>query len=312
MMEYADSTVSEAVFFGGAEGLSVTFEQVYKEHFAFVWRSLRRLGVREEDANDAAQEVFIVVHRKLGEFSGRSKLTTWLYGICFRVASERRRARRPITLGEHDAISLLGRHPDPDCPRNETRGSRFSSGSWTDAPRAAGGVLPFRARRDDRRSDRRARRDPTGDGVFTPSTRAGGFRRCSCRASRSRVGPGEDSMSEDPVRLISDPNCPDERQSLLRFGVQMDPPKDAEAEVWRSLAGELGGPGRGSALPGSGLAAKYISMVGVLMLSAAGGGAILWANHHQDRSVTSAIPSAASETAAPVEAHRSCRRRPNG
>ena len=70
----------------------MTFEEAYRAHFAFVWRSLRRLGIREEDAADAAQEVFIVVHRKLPEFAGRSKLTTWLYGVCFRVASERRRA----------------------------------------------------------------------------------------------------------------------------------------------------------------------------------------------------------------------------
>ena len=71
----------------------MTFEEAYRAHFAFVWRSLRRLGIREEDAADTAQEVFIVVHRKLPEFAGHSKLTTWLYGICFRVASERRRAR---------------------------------------------------------------------------------------------------------------------------------------------------------------------------------------------------------------------------
>jgi len=55
---------------------AVTFEEVYRAHVAFVWRSLRRLGIREEDAADAAQEVFIVVHRKLPEFAGRSKLTT--------------------------------------------------------------------------------------------------------------------------------------------------------------------------------------------------------------------------------------------
>src|ERR1043165_2409120 len=75
----------------GARAIAMTFEEVYRAHFAFVWRSLRRLGIREEDAADTAQEVFIVVHRKLPEFAGRSKLTTWLYGVCFRVASERRR-----------------------------------------------------------------------------------------------------------------------------------------------------------------------------------------------------------------------------
>lgn len=68
-----------------------TFEEVYQEHFRFVWRSLRRLGVPESDASDAAQDVFLVVHRRLSDFEGRSRMTTWLYGICYRVARDRRR-----------------------------------------------------------------------------------------------------------------------------------------------------------------------------------------------------------------------------
>src|SRR5689334_15233045 len=69
----------------------LTFKEVYEEQFRFVWRSLRRLGVRESDVADAAQDVFLVVHRRLGEFEGRSKVSTWLYGICYRVARDRRR-----------------------------------------------------------------------------------------------------------------------------------------------------------------------------------------------------------------------------
>jgi RNA polymerase sigma-70 factor (ECF subfamily) len=67
------------------------FEAAYREHFAFAWRSLRRLGVPERDLADAAQEVFIVVHKKLAEFDARSRLSTWVYAICLRIASDRRR-----------------------------------------------------------------------------------------------------------------------------------------------------------------------------------------------------------------------------
>src|SRR5580704_9404019 len=69
----------------------VSFKEVYDEHFRFVWRSLRRLGVPESDVADAVQDVFLVVHRRLCEFEGRSKVSTWLYGICYRVARDRRR-----------------------------------------------------------------------------------------------------------------------------------------------------------------------------------------------------------------------------
>lgn len=69
-----------------------TFEAVYREHFAFAWRSLRRLGVPERDLGDATQDVFVVVYRKLGEFDFQRPITTWIYAICLRVASDRRRS----------------------------------------------------------------------------------------------------------------------------------------------------------------------------------------------------------------------------
>jgi RNA polymerase sigma-70 factor (ECF subfamily) len=67
------------------------FETVYEEHFAFVWRTVRRLGVPERSVDDAVQDVFVVVHRRLAGFEGRSSLRTWLYGIARRVAHDHRR-----------------------------------------------------------------------------------------------------------------------------------------------------------------------------------------------------------------------------
>jgi RNA polymerase sigma-70 factor (ECF subfamily) len=65
--------------------------RVYDAHFACVWRTLRRLGVPDCCLDDAAQDVFIVVHRRLGEFEGRSTLKSWLFGIARRVAHDHRR-----------------------------------------------------------------------------------------------------------------------------------------------------------------------------------------------------------------------------
>ena len=68
------------------------FDAVYEEHFPFVWRSLRRLGVDGHSMDDATQDVFLVVHRRLGDFEGRSTVRTWLFGIARRIARDRRRA----------------------------------------------------------------------------------------------------------------------------------------------------------------------------------------------------------------------------
>jgi RNA polymerase sigma-70 factor, ECF subfamily len=64
---------------------------IYRDNAEFVWRSLQHLGVRDAELEDALQEVFVVVHRKLRGFDGRSRLTTWLFGICLRVAARLRR-----------------------------------------------------------------------------------------------------------------------------------------------------------------------------------------------------------------------------
>jgi RNA polymerase sigma-70 factor, ECF subfamily len=69
----------------------MTVEQIYGQHAAFAWRTLRRLGVPEDDVADAMQDVFLTVHRNLEKFEGRSSVSTWLFTICRSVARDRRR-----------------------------------------------------------------------------------------------------------------------------------------------------------------------------------------------------------------------------
>jgi RNA polymerase sigma-70 factor (ECF subfamily) len=73
---------------------ALDFEDVYRAQFSFVWRSAKRLGLRDASLDDAVQEVFVVVHRRLAEFEGRSSLRTWLFGITLRVVRDHRRADR--------------------------------------------------------------------------------------------------------------------------------------------------------------------------------------------------------------------------
>jgi RNA polymerase sigma-70 factor (ECF subfamily) len=94
-------------------------ETIYREHFQFVWRSLRRLGVPEADLQDAVHDVFLVVQRKIDGFEGRSSLTTWLYGICMRAASDLRRAsRRKREVFGNDADPVA---PDDTASTSEQR-----------------------------------------------------------------------------------------------------------------------------------------------------------------------------------------------
>jgi len=110
----------------GRTGLSV--RAVFDEHSRYVWRALRHLGIAEADVEDLCQEVFVVVHRKLGEFEGRSELRTWLYGICLRVAADHRRRAHV----RHERA-----HPDP------TEGIAASPGLRPDARSEARSTLHF-------------------------------------------------------------------------------------------------------------------------------------------------------------------------
>ena len=89
---FEGATESRAPTAGRTEELR--FEAIWERHFDFVWRSARRLGVRDASLDDVVQDVFLVVHRRLAEFEGRSTVRTWLFGIVLRVVRDHRRTAR--------------------------------------------------------------------------------------------------------------------------------------------------------------------------------------------------------------------------
>jgi RNA polymerase sigma-70 factor (ECF subfamily) len=68
-------------------------------HFAWLWRLLRRLGVHPSDVEDAAQQVFLVVSRRL-EAIERGSEQSFLFGVAIRVSIEFRRVRRDVPTPE--------------------------------------------------------------------------------------------------------------------------------------------------------------------------------------------------------------------
>ncbi len=84
----------------GARVALPSFEELYDQHFAFLWRSARRLGVNEGALDDVLQETFVIVHRRLPDFEGRSSLRTWIFGILLRVVRDHRRSLRRKSPGE--------------------------------------------------------------------------------------------------------------------------------------------------------------------------------------------------------------------
>ncbi len=108
----------------GVASSAPNFRAVYDEYFDFVWRSLRRLGVREADAMDATQSVFLAIHLRLASFEGRSQLRSWIFGICMRVASDHRRSapvRREVITDHIDLNREATAHDASPLVRAESR-----------------------------------------------------------------------------------------------------------------------------------------------------------------------------------------------
>lgn len=102
----APSVVYPGEVLAGVMPRPLALDAVYREHFKPVWRLLRRLGVAASQLDDAAQDVFLIVHRKLASFDSRAPLRSWVFAIAVRVASDyRRRAARGRTEPLDDAIA---------------------------------------------------------------------------------------------------------------------------------------------------------------------------------------------------------------
>ncbi len=91
-----------------------------------MWKSLFRMGVPEADLPDALQEALLVVHRRLDSFQDQCLLTTWLFGICLRVAAtvrrtHRRRREQALDLHEQSAALTDSRHPEQNALLGDAR-----------------------------------------------------------------------------------------------------------------------------------------------------------------------------------------------
>ena len=104
--------------------MSVSFDDMYREQFDFVWRSVRRLGIDEANAEDVAQEVFVTVHKKLAQYDPDASAKAWVFGIVRRVVANARRAQaRRRVQAAADALDAAdpdsGRQPQALAERHE-------------------------------------------------------------------------------------------------------------------------------------------------------------------------------------------------
>jgi RNA polymerase sigma-70 factor (ECF subfamily) len=85
--------------------LSDEFKNLFDAEFAYVCRSLQRLGVRHGDVLDVAQELFVTVHERFVAFDRTRPARPWLFSFSLKFASNYRRLARNKAV-EIDTDSL--------------------------------------------------------------------------------------------------------------------------------------------------------------------------------------------------------------
>lgn len=88
----------------------VCLDDLYRDELAFVWRTVRYLGIADADAEDVVHEVFLVVGRRLADFDGMHSMRSWLAGITRNVVQHQHRSRFRAER-KHAALEAVARVP---------------------------------------------------------------------------------------------------------------------------------------------------------------------------------------------------------
>jgi RNA polymerase sigma-70 factor (ECF subfamily) len=113
-------SISDEVLVGRIRGGDLRlFEEVMRRHNQRLYRVARAIVQDEDEAEDVMQQAYIQAYLHLDQFSGRSRLSTWLTRIAIHEALGRRRKRRddqwPAGRDEDRMTGATTRdNPDPE------------------------------------------------------------------------------------------------------------------------------------------------------------------------------------------------------
>jgi RNA polymerase sigma-70 factor, ECF subfamily len=93
-------------------GDSGAFEDLYRQHAPRIYGLACRMTGSTSEGEDLLQEVFLLVHRKLGSFKGESSLGTWIYRLatncCLDFLRSRQHRQQRTTDSLDDVLPVRG------------------------------------------------------------------------------------------------------------------------------------------------------------------------------------------------------------
>jgi RNA polymerase sigma-70 factor (ECF subfamily) len=121
-LAHGSETTEESLVAQTAKGDRDAFEQLYlnyrKRLFGYLYRMVGDAG----GAEDLAHEVLLEIWKSAGRFEGRSKVSSWIFGIAHNKARAAMRKRRPtVDLDHAPELPDLREDVDAALERNEMR-----------------------------------------------------------------------------------------------------------------------------------------------------------------------------------------------
>jgi RNA polymerase sigma-70 factor, ECF subfamily len=116
--EIADMTDADVVHLAQS-GDAAAFERIYRKHMGKVFALCLRMAGNRTEAEDLAQEVFMQLFRKIGQFRGESAFSTWLHRLCINVVLMRFRKK---TVAETSLDTLTKPEEEVSAPPREFGG----------------------------------------------------------------------------------------------------------------------------------------------------------------------------------------------
>ncbi|MDX1941094.1 MAG: sigma-70 family RNA polymerase sigma factor [Saprospiraceae bacterium] len=116
MME-DDIQMIEAVL----QGNQTAFQRLVEQYQHFVFTIALRILKSREEAEEAAQDVFIKVYKTLGNFEKKSKFSTWLYTVAYRTAIDTARKKQLLTDSIDDDQAFLQLEDSKNTPLQDVQ-----------------------------------------------------------------------------------------------------------------------------------------------------------------------------------------------
>lgn len=109
---------------GAATRITAAYAELFRAHYGKVVRWLNVLGIPGGAADDLAQEVFIIAHRKFDQLRPDASSTAWLMSIARNVAATHQRGLRRARAREQQAMPPEAQ-PSPEATVMKNQAARL-------------------------------------------------------------------------------------------------------------------------------------------------------------------------------------------